>query len=44
MSKIRKLRDRSAVSEIILKFFLKTNIEGELISETGNEFQILGPR
>ena len=22
----------------------KTNIEGELISETGNEFQILGPR
>ena len=27
-----------------LKFFLKTNIEGELISEIGNEFQILGPR
>ena len=26
------------------KFFVTTNIEGELISETGNEFQILGPR
>ena len=27
-----------------LIFFLKTDMEGELISETGNEFQILGPR
>ena len=44
VSKIRKSSDRSAVSEIILYFFKKTNIEGELISETGNEFQILGPR
>ena len=26
-----------------LNFYLKTNIEGELISEIGNEFQILGP-
>ena len=44
VSKIRKLSDRSAISEIILNFFKKTNVEGELISETGNEFQILGPR
>ena len=26
-----------------LSIFKKTNIEGELISEIGNEFQILGP-
>ena len=26
-----------------LNFYLKTNIEGELISKIGNEFQILGP-
>ena len=26
-----------------LNFYLKTNIEGELISEIGNEFQTLGP-
>ena len=46
VSKIRKLSDSSAISEIILEFFFKkkTNIEGELISEIGNEFQILGPR
>ena len=44
VSKIRKLSDRSAINEIILYFFLKTNIEGELISGIGNEFQILGPR
>ena len=43
-SKIRKLNDRSAISEIILYIFLKTDVEGELISETGNEFQILGPQ
>ena len=44
MSKIRKLSDRSAISEINSLNFLKTNIEGELIGEIGNEFQILGPR
>ena len=44
VSKIRKLSDRSAISEIILNFLKKTNIEGELISEIGNEFQFLGPR
>ena len=44
VSKIRKLSDRSAISEIILQISLKKNIEGELISEIGNEFQILGPR
>ena len=27
-----------------LSIFKKTNIEGELISEIGNEFKILGPR
>ena len=32
-----------AINEIILQMFLKTNIEGELISEIGNKFQILGP-
>ena len=41
VNKIRKLSNRSAVSEkIFLFFFKKTDIEGELISETGNEFQI----
>ena len=48
VSKIRTLSDRSAISEIILYLKKKknkqTNIEGELISEIGNEFQILGPR
>ena len=46
VSKIRTLSDRSAISEIILylKKNKQTNIEGELISEIGNEFQILGPR
>ena len=45
VSKIRTLSDRSAISEIILYLKKKqTNIEGEPISEIGNEFQILGPR
>ena len=38
-----KVSDRSAINEIILSIFLKTNIEGELIREIGNEFQSLGP-
>ena len=41
VSKIRKLSNRSAISEIILYIFLKTNIEGELISEKGNKFLYL---
>ena len=37
--------DRSAINEINPLIFLKkTNIEGEQISELGNEFQMLGPR
>ena len=46
VSKIRKLSDRSAISEIILYYyyFFKTNIQGELISEIGNEFQIFMTR
>ena len=45
VSEIRKLSDKSAINEIIPWIFLKNkNIEGELITEIGNEFQILGPR
>ena len=46
VSKIRKLSDGSAISEIILYYyyFFKTNIQGELISEIGNEFQIFMTR
>ena len=32
------------MNEIVLQIFLKTNMEEELVSVTGKEFQIVGPR